>query len=114
MGRTVHIISLDHNEILPSLGRLGELDIDKSHKTTHLLVDILAVPLKPSQAQLLLSCAPQRVNQFFWEPEPDVSTKEDYLKPVICQNPFSSFLAAVPGELVLEIFQYLDFQSIFV
>lgn len=69
------------------------------------LVDLLAVPVKPVPVKL--SCAPKRLNEIL-ETEP-LPTKES-IGPT-CQ--LRSYLAAIPDELILMIFNDLDFVSCF-
>jgi hypothetical protein len=95
MGQYWYIFSVDNSEILSCIGKLGEFLWDKE---ADCLVDLLAVPLKRSPVHL--SSAPKPVDDISSvEPLPTVAN----LEPTIQIQPY---LAAVPNELILKIFQH--------
>ena len=96
MGQYWYIFSVDNGEILSCIGKLGEFLWDKEADR---LVDLLAVPLKPSPVQL--SSATKLDG-----PLPT----EANLKPT-CK--IQSHLTSIPNELLLVIFHNLDFVSCF-
>ena len=101
MGQYWYIVLVDVAQFL-SCGKLVEFLFDKE---ADCLVDLLAVPVKPSLAQL--SCATAYpVDEPGIEPLP---IKKDLKSP--CQ--IQPHLAAIPDELILMIFHSLDLLSCF-
>ena len=102
MGQWFYILSMDNTEILSCIGKLVEFLPDAE---ADCLVDLLAVPVKPSLMQL--SSATKLVYDIS-EIEPLLT--EANLKPT-CK--IQLYLISVPDELLLMIFHNLDFVSCF-
>lgn len=96
-----YILSMDDYQYL-SCRKLDEFLLNKE---ANRLVDLFAVPVKPSLLQLLYATRPLNDNSRI-EPSP-IQTK---LNPP-CQ--IQSHLAAIPDELILMIFHSLDLLSCF-
>ena len=102
MGQYWYIVSVDDCQFL-GCGKLAEFLFNKEAGS---LVDLFAVPVKPSPAQL--SCATERPDDNSGI-EPLPTKKRSEVLP--CQT--QSHLAAIPDELTLMIFHSLDLLSCF-